>query len=205
MRIIDQVGQQSAGNGARAGETPPGRPGEPARSRRAGGARGVVLAVAAVALLTAACGSSTPKTSSQAAPTSATVKTSSTSAGTVLATANGYTVYVLLSASGATLSCTGACAAIWPPVMLTGTPTAGSGVSAHLSTASTTSGLRLLVNGRPVYHFRGDTAPGEAKGQGLHTFGGIWHALTPAGTPLSTTSPAPSPSTPSSSSGGYGY
>lgn len=212
MRVSEQNAHRSSGPRlGRTGKQPehPNHAGRLASGRvgRPRGGRGVALTLAVVALLAAACGSSTPKAASQPTATSAaTLKTSSTSAGTVLATANGYTVYVLLSASGATLSCTGACAAIWPPVTLTGTPTAGSGVTAHLSTSSTTSGLRLLVDGRPVYHFRGDTAPGQAKGQDLHTFGGIWHALTPAGTPLSTTSPAPSPSTtPSSSSGGYGY
>ncbi|MGH9073051.1 MAG: hypothetical protein ACRDZQ_02870, partial [Acidimicrobiales bacterium] len=54
--------------------------------------------------------------------------------------------------------------------------------------------------------FAGDSGPGQAKGQGLDTFGGGWAAVTAAGRAAGSGVP-PASSTPSTAatSGGYGY
>jgi predicted lipoprotein with Yx(FWY)xxD motif len=52
-------------------------------------------------------------------------------------------------------------------------------------------------DGHPLYTYAGDTAPGQAKGNGLNVSGGVWHEVTVSGT-------APA-SSPSASSHGYGY
>ena len=68
-----------------------------------------------------------------------------------------------------------------------------------LSTIKGPSGaLYITYAGWPLYTFSGDSGPGRAKGQGIVSFGGTWETLTPAGTPVTTTSTT-------SSSGGSGY
>ena len=54
----------------------------------------------------------------------------------------------------------------------------------------------------PLYTYVADTAPGQAKGNGLNLSGGVWHEVTTSG------AAAPSPSSGGSASsggGGYGY
>ena len=40
---------------------------------------------------------------------------------------------------------------------------------------------QATFDGYPLYTFVGDTAPGQAKGNGLSAFGGVWHEVTAAG------------------------
>jgi predicted lipoprotein with Yx(FWY)xxD motif len=159
--------------------------------------------IAAAVLLTAACASSSsPASSSTSAPPAAsgqaTLQTGHTSAGTVLTDSKGMTLYTFAKDQGSTSACTGACASAWPPV--TGTPVAASGVSlsGQLGTISRGGGvLQATYNGHPLYTFAGDTAAGQANGNGSTNFGGLWAVITigagSGGTPTS------------SSSGGYGY
>jgi predicted lipoprotein with Yx(FWY)xxD motif len=108
-------------------------------------------------------------------------------------------VYWFAADHGTTSACTGACAGAWPPV--TGTPVAASGVtlSGKLGTISRGGGvLQATYNGHPLYTFAGDSAAGQATGNGVNGFGALWYAIK-IGSGTS--------STPSSSStgGGYGY
>jgi predicted lipoprotein with Yx(FWY)xxD motif len=170
----------------------------------------VTIAVAAGAgLLVAACSSSSSPSSS--APTSASaaaatpsspaaagtavLKTEHTSIGTVLANGQGFTVYWFAADRGPTSACTGACTAIWPPV--TGRPQAAAGVSlsGKLGTITRAGGAaQATYNGHPLYTFKLDTAPGQAKGNGVNGFGARWYAIKISGAGAST-----APST-----GGYG-
>jgi predicted lipoprotein with Yx(FWY)xxD motif len=142
--------------------------------------------MAVVALTAAACGSSsnTAATTSTTAggagtpPASTTVRTASTKLGTILVNSAGMTLYTLIN-TGHPVSCTGACAGVWPPAVLPAgqaTPTGGQGVSG-LGTISV-NGVKLVTHlGLPLYTYVGDTAAGEVKGDGLNTFGGIWHVV----------------------------
>jgi predicted lipoprotein with Yx(FWY)xxD motif len=166
----------------------------------------------AVALIAAACGSSstTPKSpgSSSAAGASAAASASASSSGTALKTATIGGVTVLTSAKGFTLywfvpdtatksNCNGACATYWPPVK--GPATAGPGVTGTLTTITRSDGsMQAAYDGHPLYTYVGDTAPGQAKGNGLNLSGGVWHEVTASGG----AAPAQSPS---SGSGGGGY
>jgi predicted lipoprotein with Yx(FWY)xxD motif len=58
---------------------------------------------------------------------------------------------------------------------------------------------QAAYDGHPLYTYVGDTAPGQAKGNGLNLSGGVWHEMTASGGPA----PAPSASQSSSSGGGY--
>lgn len=190
---------------------------QPTRQLRHKGVRalGVGMALAAVATLAAACGSSgasgTTSTtagagaggnsgsSTHAVLTAATVS----KVGKVLVDSKGWTVYIFSKDKNGKPTCdTGACASIWPPVYVTGSPTAGTGVKASmLGTVKTASGkLQLTYDHWPLYTYTGDTAAGQANGEGISAFGGKWSAITTAGTAVASSS---SSSSSSSSGGGW--
>lgn len=135
--------------------------------------------------------SSTPKV---------TIKTRKVSGvGTVLVDAKGRTLYTLTNA-GQAVACTGSCVAIWPPLLVTAgsTPKGAKGVT----------GLGLVPGGQqvtaarlPLYRFSGDSKAGQTNGEGISSFGGVWHVVKVAGTGSSTGGSRPS----SGGSGGSGY
>jgi predicted lipoprotein with Yx(FWY)xxD motif len=155
-----------------------------------------------VALAVAACGgggaatAAAPKTSTGA---SATLGVAKSSLGSILVNSTGRTLYLFRADVGATSSCSGACAVAWPPLLATGTPIAGTGLTASKVGTVTRSGgsQQVTYNGHPVYLYIGDKKAGEVNGQGVTAFGAAWFALTPAGNQISTQ--------PTTSGGGYGY
>jgi predicted lipoprotein with Yx(FWY)xxD motif len=117
-----------------------------------------------------------------------TVKVSTGSMGKYLTNAQGRALYRFAADTGTTSTCSGACAAAWPPLLTNGTPTAGSGVTGKLTTTSRSGGgTQVSINGHPLYLFAGDTAPGQTNGQGVNNFGGLWWLVTPTGANITTT------------------
>ena len=137
----------------------------------------VALAVAACGGGGAATASSPPKTSSGA---SATVGIANSSLGSILVNSGGRTLYLFKGDSGTKSTCSGACATAWPPLVATGTPTAGSGLTASkLGTTTRSDGSQQVTySGHPLYLFSNDQKPGDVKGQGVTAFGAAWFALT---------------------------
>ena len=172
--------------------------------RRTWGAVGLAAAVLAIAACgSSASSSSTPPAagaSSPAAGSSATTLTSATIGGAkVLTNSAGFTLYWFVPDTSTTSKCTGSCAAFWPPVK--GPATAGSGVTGTLGTITRPDGsTQAAYDGHPLYTYAGDSAPGQAKGNGLNVSGGVWHEVTVSGG----AAPAAS-TTPSAGGGGYGY
>jgi predicted lipoprotein with Yx(FWY)xxD motif len=119
--------------------------------------------------------------------------------GKILVNSQGRTLYLFQKDSGTTSSCTGACAAAWPPLRANGQPTVGSGANASMVGTTTRSdgNPQVTYNGHPLYLYAGDKNPGDTNGQGLTAFGGGWFAVSPAGDQISGTG--------SNSGGGYGY
>jgi predicted lipoprotein with Yx(FWY)xxD motif len=165
--------------------------------------------LAAVALLAAACGSSSTGSSAGASSPSAAASSASSAASsaavnsakvgsaTVLTNAKGLTLYWFVPDTSTKSNCNGSCATYWPPVK--GPVTAGSGVTGTFATITRSDGsTQATWNGHPLYTYAGDTAAGQAKGNGLNASGGVWHEVTLSGAAV----PAPSPS---SGSGGNGY
>jgi predicted lipoprotein with Yx(FWY)xxD motif len=160
------------------------------------------------ALAIAACGggsgaatAATPKTSTGA---SATVGVTNSSLGPILVNSTGRTLYLFKADVGTNSACTGACATAWPPLLATGKPTAGTGLTASKLATITRSGghHQVTYNGHPLYLFIKDQKPGQTTGQGVTAFGAAWFALTPSGNQA--TAPA-STSGGGGSSGTLGY
>jgi predicted lipoprotein with Yx(FWY)xxD motif len=103
--------------------------------------------------------------------------------GHILVDRKGITLYDFLPDKRTTSVCYGACAALWPPLITKGKPTAGPGVRASLlgTTKRKDGKLEVTYNGHPLYYFVSDRKPGETTGQGLNQFGGPWWVLSPAG------------------------
>jgi predicted lipoprotein with Yx(FWY)xxD motif len=113
------------------------------------------------------------------APASASgiLKTATIGGVTVLTSARGSTLYWFAPDSPTSSNCTGVCAAYWPPV--TGTPSAGPGVTGKVGTIQRSNGTaQATYNGHPLCTYVGDTAPGQAFGNNLNLNGGLWHEVT---------------------------
>lgn len=158
----------------------------------------------AAALVIAACGSSTTSghsgssgTTAPPAASASALKTMTISGTVVVTNSKGLTLYSFAPDTSTTSKCNGSCAGVWPPVK--GPATAAAGVGGKLATITRTDGsAQATYNGHPVYTYTGDSAPGQANGNGLNVSGGVWHEITASG------GAAPAPSH-SSGSGGYGY
>lgn len=146
-----------------------------------------ISALFAVGGLAAACGSSTtspttsPSTTASGGSTTTTggssgaaqVKTAkSTSLGTILVDATGFTLYHNTQDTATKSTCTGSCAAIWPPLLLPSGVSAPSGV-AGLGTLHTSAGTQITYHGMPLYTYSADSSAGQTSGNGIS---GIWFA-----------------------------
>ena len=130
--------------------------------------------------------------------------------GSVLVATNGRTLY-LFTADRKTSACTGACAALWPPLLAKGSVVAGAGVSSSLlGTVTRPDGTRRVTYaGHPLYFFAGDAKAGQMKGEGVVHFGGKWFVLSPRGVKVVIATTAGGtvvkpPTTTTNSNGGYG-
>lgn len=118
-----------------------------------------------------------------AAAAATTVSLRHTSHGGILADQRGRTLYLFGADSPGRSRCSGSCAANWPPLLVAGGVHAGRGVNAHrLGTISRGHGRRQVTYaGHPLYEFIGDSAPGQANGEGVNAFGALWYVLNAAG------------------------
>jgi predicted lipoprotein with Yx(FWY)xxD motif len=174
-------------------------------SLRAGGRRRYAVGVAAFslgAIALAGCSSSGGSTASPgttSTPTSAAASGGGASAGTqtltvkqaggksYLADSTGKTLYLFVPDPPGKSICTGQCTAFWPP--LTGTVTAGAGVTGKLTTFQRSDGgSQAVINGHPLYSFVLDKAPGQTTGEGLNENGGLWYLVDPAGNQITSLS-----------------
>src|ERR1700690_105628 len=141
--------------------------------------------------------SSSSSAASPAAASGNALKATTIGGTKVLTNAKGFTVYSFAPDTATKSNCNGSCATYWPPVK--GPATAGPGVTGTITTITRSDGsMQAAYNGHPLYTYVADTAPGQAKGNGLNLSGGVWHEVTASG------SAAPAQS-PSSGSGGGGY
>jgi predicted lipoprotein with Yx(FWY)xxD motif len=173
-----------------------------------------LAAVAAVGLV-AACGSAGTGGGSGAVGTGAAQGTAAShhtvisvrkvpGVGAVLVDRSGKTLYSPQQEASGKIACTGSCLSFWFPVRVAAGSDlrAPSGVTGALSTIHRPALTQLTYNGKPLYTFRLDQAPGQAHGNDFTDhFGGTtftWHALTASGASAQTGGQQGNP-------GGYSY
>lgn len=168
------------------------------------------------ALAVAACGGGGGATASRSAATStAAAKTSGAASktvgvansglGSIVVDSRGRTLYLWQADTGSKSTCSGECAADWPPLLTTGAPTAGSGAKASLlGTTKRSDGTeQVTYNQHPLDRFAGDTASGQTAGQGSTGFGARWYVLSPGGNQITGSASASASASGSGSSSGY--
>jgi predicted lipoprotein with Yx(FWY)xxD motif len=170
-------------------------------------ARSLSLAAIFAAALLAGCGSGSKTTTTTTTTTSSQSVTSSAQSsyapaastsgagaavvvtskqnklGTILgAGPKRLTVYLFEGDKGASSSCSGPCAVVWPPVTTTGKPQASGGaLAAELGTITRSDGTtQVTYKGHPLYYFAKDGDAGDAYGQGIKGFGAGWYVLSPS-------------------------
>jgi predicted lipoprotein with Yx(FWY)xxD motif len=152
-------------------------------------------------LLTSACsssGASSPVSTTHPTATKAVTVSSARvgSLGSVLVDQGGLTLYRFTPDTTDHSTCTGGCAAEWPPLTVPtgGQVKAGTGVKGTLlGTITRADGSRQVVYaGLPLYRYKGDTAPGQANGQALL---GTWFAVSASTTPAAATTTTTAPAT----------
>jgi predicted lipoprotein with Yx(FWY)xxD motif len=118
----------------------------------------------------------------------------------VAVNSQGRTLYTLSPETTSHLLCKSSeCLKFWPPLTVRSRTTklkAGAGVLGRLGILRRSNGmLQVTLRGRPLYRYSGDHAKGQAGGQGIESFGGIWHAVIASSTTSSATPTTP-PATP---------
>ena len=144
-----------------------------------------LAAVAVIGLLAAACSAyggagygggagATPTAGASSAGGPPTIGTAtSPTLGAYLTGPNGLTLYVLTTDSANTSTCSGGCAASWPPLTVAKgqVPVAGTGLTGALGTFSRSDGsTQVTYNGLPLYYWVSDTKAGDTTGQGVGGF-----------------------------------
>ena len=113
----------------------------------------------------------------------ATVKLVKTSDyGKVLATSSGLTLYHYTDETRGKIDCKGACAKLWPPLLVKAgaKPSVGPGLAASkLGTIKRPDGgTQVTYNGLGLYRYAPDTKAGDVKGQALFK---AWYVIAPTG------------------------
>lgn len=155
----------------------------------------LVAIVAAAAFALAACGGGATPSPTASAPATAAPSGSpsaapsegvdeydvavgmSPAAGDYLTGAGGLALYTFTNDTGSDSTCYEACAAAWPPLLADGDVAAGPGVGGTFATTERTDGTtQVTYNGKPLYYYAADKAPGDTNGEGLN---GVWFLAKP--------------------------
>jgi uncharacterized surface protein with fasciclin (FAS1) repeats len=114
------------------------------------------------------------------------VRTSATY-GDYLTDADGNSLYLFTPDAGGESTCTGGCAATWPPLLaMIEDIAAGEGTDAraiNTITREDPAGTQVTYNDAPLYFFSNDAAAGDTNGQGV---GGVWFLVDPDGNAIET-------------------
>lgn len=148
-------------------------------------------------LATAAAPSSSAMSSTGANTGSGlTLGSTDTALGTFLTGPNGMTLYVFTKDSADKSTCSGQCAAYWPPLTVTSGATVTGPADATLGFGMITRAdgtMQVTYNHTPLYYFASDKKAGDTTGQGVQ---GSWFVASVNGS----TKPAATPAAAS-----YGY
>jgi predicted lipoprotein with Yx(FWY)xxD motif len=110
--------------------------------------------------------------------------------GPVLVNAQGHTLYIFAPDNDKKVTCTGGCAAVWPPASLPAgeKPAASGSVKQSLlaSDPNPSGGQVITYAGWPLYAYVADSAAGVATGQAIDLSGGLWYVISPSGKVIKT-------------------
>jgi predicted lipoprotein with Yx(FWY)xxD motif len=149
-----------------------------------------ILGAVIVALALAGCATSggtssgssgSGSTSSSPSAAAKDAGVASTKFGSVIVDGKGMTAYFFNkdTANSGTSACTGQCATLWQAITSTSATPSVSGVTATVATITgVAGGKQITINGRPIYTYSKDTAPGDTNGEGV---GGLWYVVSPSG------------------------
>lgn len=118
---------------------------------------------------------STPAASTTAAAGSGGVKVT----GGALTDDAGFTLYTFDADEPGKSNCADPCTQAWPPHTTTESdpPSGVEGATGTFTLVPRDDGTeQIAYNGKPLYRFVNDKAPGEKNGDGV---GGVWHTATP--------------------------
>ena len=104
-----------------------------------------------------------------------------TDAGPSLVGPDGMTLYIFTQDTDGTSTCTGDCAAAWPPLTVEAGAEieGGDGVTGELAIVERDDGTsQVTYDGMPLYFYAEDAEPGDATGEGV---GDVWFIASPDG------------------------
>jgi predicted lipoprotein with Yx(FWY)xxD motif len=118
------------------------------------------------------------------APSRETVTVHPSAFGRVLFDGRGFALYAFTKDGKGASTCSGACAAAWPPYIVSSRARASAGVKASLlGTVKRRDGkLQATYAGRPLYYYVGDRKPLLILCQNVAEFGGTWLVVRATGT-----------------------
>lgn len=140
----------------------------------------LLITVLAVSASTAGVASAVPQGAE--APRS-TVIVRSSNYGKILFDGRGFVLYAFTRDPRGRSACKGACAAAWPPYLVSLRARAGAGVKSSLlgTTRRADGKIQVTYAGRPMYYYVGDRRPGQVLCQNVDEFGGLWLVVRPSG------------------------
>lgn len=95
--------------------------------------------------------------------------------GNYLADSKGMTLYMFDKDSVGVSNCSGGCAKVWPPYVVSGA--APASLPSDVTTLKRADGsMQYAYKGMPLYYYASDTNPGDITGDGV---GGVWHLVKP--------------------------
>jgi predicted lipoprotein with Yx(FWY)xxD motif len=168
--------------------------------------------VAALAATTTAALGATHRTTapalraSHSAGVGAKVAVANAGLGRILVNGHGRTLYLFEKDKHGKSTCSGQCAAFWPPLITSAKPVATAGAKTSLlgTTRRADGRLQVTYNHHPLYTFVKDASKGETNGEAVNAFGAKWYAISAAGAKVEK-SDATGMSGGDPTSGGYGY
>jgi len=100
--------------------------------------------------------------------------------GPFLTDKDGRTLYMFTKDTENHSVCYAGCANTWPPLLVgSGVEPNPDGIGGKLGVTTRNDGNhQVTYEGKPLYYFTPDTAPGDTKGQGV---GSVWYVVAPAG------------------------
>jgi len=135
---------------------------------------------AATQAATTAASPTTAATATTGPAAAALLKVGTTTKGNVLTDNAGLSLYTFDNDTTAgKSSCNGSCTNNWPPVTTTAAaaPSGITGASGAFSILTRDDGAKQIAyNGKPLYRWAADKAPGDTGGDGV---GSVWHLAKP--------------------------